>query len=98
MPQPLVDGVALDELIGPGFGVVTDDAEVAARAVERWGDLAEVVRVPTGRLEGVLPPGGAIIVRPDRYVAAVAADADQLDDAGSSLLACIAPARRSADA
>ena len=45
-----------------------------------------VVDVPVGSLPLTLPPGGAVIVRPDRYVAAVAHDAAELAAASTALL------------
>jgi hypothetical protein len=44
------------------------------------------VTVPAGALPTTLRPGGAIVVRPDRYVAAVAGDAAELVDATDVLL------------
>ncbi len=74
LPQPVVDECLLDELIGPGFGVLTDDHALATLAQTELGDLATVVTVPPGTLAHVVPTGGAAIVRPDRYVAAVTDD------------------------
>ncbi len=74
LPQPEIDGCLLDELIGPGFGVLTDDHALATLAQTELGDLATVVTVPPGTLAHAVPAGGAAIVRPDRYVAAVADD------------------------
>jgi 3-(3-hydroxy-phenyl)propionate hydroxylase len=91
MPQPPIDGTLLDEIVGPKFGVVTDDDAVAAVARAAWGEIATVVEVPAGSVGSVLPPGGAVIVRPDRYVAAVAADVDELAAATESLLAQLHP-------
>lgn len=84
--QPNVAGVPLDELLGDGFAIVADDPGVPERAAALWGDLAEVVVVPAGTLPFALPDGGAVVVRPDRYIAAVATDADELDAASRALL------------
>ena len=46
-----------------------------------------MVEVPAGVLPMTLPPGGAVIVRPDRYVAAVAPDTTELAAASAALLA-----------
>ena len=82
LPQPTVDGRPLDELLGSGFAVVTD----TPRPTSPLGGLAQIVIVPPGTMPMVLPPGGAVIVRPDRYVAAVAHDAAELDSASTSIL------------
>jgi len=82
LPQPTLDGRPLDDLLGSGFAVVSD----APRSTTRWGALARAVIVPPGTMPMVLPPGGAVIVRPDRYVAAVAHDDDELDAASAIIL------------
>ena len=71
-------GRPLDELIGAGFGVVADSSELATFAEEILGDLATVITVPTGAVPFAVPEGGAAIVRPDRYVVAVAIGAAAL--------------------
>ena len=86
LPQPSVDGRRLDELLGTGFAIVVDDRAVLADLDQRWGDLARIVEVPIGSIPMALPPGSAVIVRPDRYVAAVAHDATELAAASSALL------------
>lgn len=85
MPQPEVDGARLDELIGRGFGIIVDDA--ATTIDPAWTGLATVITVPSGAVPNALPAGGAVIVRPDRYVAAVVHDAEQLSAASAALLA-----------
>ncbi len=89
LPQPTIDGAPLDELLGPRFAIVVDDQATATGVGERWGDLARVVPLAADQLPGTLPPGGAVIVRPDRYIAAVASDAGELDTATTALLARI---------
>jgi 3-(3-hydroxy-phenyl)propionate hydroxylase len=84
LPQPAIDGRPLDELLGDGFAVVVDSPAVTADIP--FGELACVVVVPTGTMPMVLPPGGAVVVRPDRYVAAVAHDADELGAAWTATL------------
>ncbi len=86
LPQPTIDGHPLDELLGRGFAIVVDDTSVLADLDERWGDLARIVELPAGSLPMTLPAGGAVIVRPDRYVAAVAHDATELAAASTALL------------
>ena len=60
---------------------------MAADIDRRWAELARIVEVPLGSMPMTLPAGGAVIVRPDRYVAAVAHDADELATASTALLA-----------
>lgn len=84
LPQPRIDGRPLDELLGDGFAVVVDDASIDLD--DRWAGLARIVEVPPGTMPMTLPPGGAVIVRPDRYVAAVAHDATELAAATDALL------------
>ena len=94
-PQPTIDGVPLDDLVGNGFGIVVTDPALAEVAATRWGDLATVVDVSdgvAGPMADVLPPSGAVIVRPDRYVAAVAAGIDEFTAASDALLAHLARA------
>lgn len=86
LPQPLVDGVRLDELLGDAFAIVVDDAATATGATATWGALATVVVVPPDTMPLVLPTNGAVVVRPDRYVAAVAHDAEELDAISLDLL------------
>jgi 3-(3-hydroxy-phenyl)propionate hydroxylase len=86
LPQPRIDGRPLDELLGDGFALVVDDAAVAADLDARWLDLGRVVEVPAAMMPMTLPTGGAVIVRPDRYVAAVAHDAAELAAASAALL------------
>jgi len=87
LPQPTIDGRPLDELLGTGFAIVVDDPSVLADLDERWAELAIPVELPAGSIPMTLPPGGAVIVRPDRYVAAVAHDRDELIAATDALLA-----------
>jgi 3-(3-hydroxy-phenyl)propionate hydroxylase len=85
MPQPTIDGRPLDELLGPGFAVIVDGDDLVDAATARWGDLASIVVVPIGTMPLTLPPGGAVIVRPDRYVAAVAHDAAEFASSSDAL-------------
>ncbi len=90
-PQPTVDGQRLDDLLGSGFALVVDDRSILEGVEPQWTNLATVVEVPASLLPLTLPPGGAVIVRPDRYVAAVAHDATELAAAGTALLAHLHP-------
>ncbi len=94
LPQPTIEGRPLDELLGTGFAVVVDDSAMGADAQQRWADLARIVEVPVGSMPMTLPPGGAVIVRPDRYVAAVCHDASELSAATDALLDHLTPTER----
>lgn len=98
LPQPRIEGRLLDELLGSGFAVVIDadgtsgsDAEPkevvgTAEVTAAWGNLATTVAVRTNDLPGLLSPGGAIVVRPDRYVAAVAENRSRFAELSSTLI------------
>jgi len=87
LPQPTIDGRPLDELLGAGFAVVTDTESYRTEIEARWYDLgAAVVVVPTGTMPFALPAGATVIVRPDRYVAAVAHDPTEFATASDALL------------
>jgi 3-(3-hydroxy-phenyl)propionate hydroxylase len=97
LPQPTLDGQPLDKLLGTGFAIVVDAATDPADIVvdARWGDLARIVPVPVASMPMTLPPAGAVIVRPDRYVAAVCHDATEFVAASDALLAHLsAPSTR----
>ena len=86
LPQPTVDGQRLDELLGTGFALVVDDPAILDGVDPRWATLGRVVQVPVEAMPLTLPSGGAVIVRPDRYVAAVAHDPAELAEASVALL------------
>lgn len=92
--QPLIDGTRLDVLCGDGFSIIVDDPDTAEVVAGDWAGLGEVVVVPVGTIPAALPPGGAVIVRPDRYIAAVAADEHELRRASSDLLSRIRATRQ----
>ena len=94
LPQPTIDNRPLDDLLGSGFAVVTDTNVYAADVDDRWGGLATVVVVAVGSMPLVLPAGGAVIVRPDRYVAAVTHDPAELAAASDALLKQLGVRRR----
>jgi 3-(3-hydroxy-phenyl)propionate hydroxylase len=89
--QPLIDGTRLDDLCGSGFAIIVDDPRTAEAVADDWAHLGAIVVVPVGTVPSALPPGGAVIVRPDRYVAAVAHNEDELQRASSDLLSRILP-------
>jgi len=86
LPQPRIDGRPLDDLLGTGFAVVTDTVAYEPHVGHQWHDLASIVIVPVGTIAPALPAGGAVIVRPDRYVAAVVHDAAEFVAASRTLL------------
>ncbi len=87
LPQPTVDGVRLDDLLGRGFAVVVVDESVADEVRRQWAAVGgSIVIVPPGALQRLLPDGGAVVVRPDRQIAAVAADASALAIATNDLV------------
>ncbi len=91
LPAPTVGGHRLDDLLGSGFAVVVVDPEVAAGVSERWSTIGGiVVEVPEGILGDLLVRSGAIIARPDRYIAAICSDRESLHDATDSLFASMA--------
>jgi 3-(3-hydroxy-phenyl)propionate hydroxylase len=94
LPQPTIEGRPLDESLGTGFAIVVDDSAVVAGLDPHWADLARIVEVPTSSMPMTLPPGGAVIVRPDRYVAAVCHDATELAAATDALLEHLIPTER----
>lgn len=96
LPQPTINGLPLDDLLGPGFAVVTEAAnDVPESVADAWADLGgRVVAVPAPILEAVLPAEGVIIVRPDRYVAAVADDHVELAQLTDELLSALGASDR----
>jgi 3-(3-hydroxy-phenyl)propionate hydroxylase len=85
-PQPTIGGQPLDQMLGDEFAIVVDGASIVADLDERWTSLARIVELPAGSIPMTLPPGGAVIVRPDRYVAAVVHDTEQLAAVSRALL------------
>lgn len=83
--NPSIGGLRLDDVIGEGFGVVVPDlGEFSGSGLDRWRDAgATVVRTDALAAFGL---GGTVVVRPDRYVAAVAEDAATLDTLTDSLM------------
>jgi 3-(3-hydroxy-phenyl)propionate hydroxylase len=89
LPQPTVDGARLDELLGPGFVLIGDDPLDASAAVsDAWAALgARPLVVTHPDLDEVRGPGQTIVVRPDRYIAAVT---DDLDTVAKSMMEAVA--------
>ena len=97
-PQPIdADGARLDDLVGYQFLVVASDADVAAVSEEvraTWVAINAVVLDPgAGGLSAWLEGIGArnAIIRPDRYVFAVASDATELTDATERIASRLSP-------
>lgn len=75
--------------------MVTDTDSYRTEIEALWGNLAAaVVVVPTGAMPFALPAGGTVIVRPDRYVAAVAHDPTEFATASDALLLQLGVTRR----
>lgn len=77
MANVVLDGDGrLDDVVGDGFAVVVDDPRrFEGAALERWRALgAAVVRSTALAPFGI---SGAIVVRPDRYVACLSSDPDE---------------------
>lgn len=87
LPQPMIDDERLDDLLGPGFAIIVVSALVAHDVRPRWEVLGgSVVVIPSGALQELLPDNGAVIVRPDRQIAAVAGDEGELLVATNDLI------------
>jgi 3-(3-hydroxy-phenyl)propionate hydroxylase len=87
LPQPMMNGRRLDEFLGNGWALIVADHSTAEAVAPSWGPLdCAVVEVPVELMQPLLTAEGAIVVRPDRYVAAVAGDASELTDASTALL------------
>ena len=89
VPNPLVDGRRLDDLLAGRFGLVVDSPSTAEPVAGAWGELATIVCIDPSAMPFTLPAGGAAIVRPDRSVAAVAEHAADLVAASRELLSTI---------
>jgi 3-(3-hydroxy-phenyl)propionate hydroxylase len=89
LPQPTVGGRPLDDLLGSRFSLLTDRSQDLTAITEPWGELLRTVVLEEGTMPVGLPREGAVIVRPDRYVAAVAADTEQLAVAARKLHATL---------
>lgn len=91
LPQPVIDGAFFDDRLGQGFAVLVRSDSAVPEAVNRaWSAIgAAMVEVPPPLFEELLPAGGAVIVRPDRYVAAVANDAAEMIAATEALTATL---------
>lgn len=69
LPQPRVDGVPLDEIIGDGFVILSTHPMAAPSPLQPF-KVRNVV-LPADILEAIVGPGNAVAVRPDRYVHSV---------------------------
>ena len=84
-PQPMLDdGRPLDAVVGPHFAVIAAPAllEAVGAATRAWWRWQQVVEVPAvdAALQGWLRRHGlgAVLLRPDRYIAGTANDAAAL--------------------
>ncbi len=88
LPQPTIDGVRLDDRLGDSFALVcAQEPSMSADTVATWRRLgASTVVVDDPALAAIAAPGQTIVVRPDRYVAAVTDDLDATSAALAALL------------
>jgi 3-(3-hydroxy-phenyl)propionate hydroxylase len=91
------DGVRLDERLGPGFAVVSHDDPrdaLSARARDAWQRLGARF-VTTDALDAWLAGHGAsaVVVRPDRYVYAIARTPGDLERIAGDLCAALGSIR-----
>lgn len=82
----LDDGQRFDEAVGDGFAVVVPrGTDLAPTAITRWRNLGAVV------LTGAVPfAEGSVVVRPDRYIAAVSSTDEEFDAHTDELVALMA--------
>ncbi len=88
LPQPTVDGSPLDDLLGQGYALLArpSTADDLGSVADPLAPFGRVVRLPNGVLDTYLGSGATIVVRPDKYVAAVANGPDELGDALARVL------------
>ncbi len=95
LPQPMLDdqafgSVRLDEELGPFFTLLTGP-EFSTGSSEilpadgRWAGMTRVLQLPTQALGELLGDNEALLVRPDRVVAAKVSSLSELVDAVSQL-------------
>ena len=83
----MIDGQRLDDLLGEGFAIIVVVESVASGVLPQWETAdGHVVVIPSGTLQDLLPDAGAVIVRPDRQIAAVAQDSGELLAASNDLI------------
>jgi 3-(3-hydroxy-phenyl)propionate hydroxylase len=80
LPQPTVGGRRLDDLLGGGYALLTRPSTSAGlrSGASRVAPFGRVVELPDGVFDQFLGAGCTIVVRPDRYVAAVTNGSDEL--------------------
>jgi 3-(3-hydroxy-phenyl)propionate hydroxylase len=89
LPQPTVDGTRLDDLLGPGFALIGEPTAVTDETEAVWNRLAaNHLTVDHPAIAAIHADDEIIVVRPDRYVAAVTRD---LDDVTSRLERTLRP-------
>ena len=80
IPQPTIDGIRLDDILGIDFACIGNPSAVSAasdatRAI--WDKLrTNHIDIHHPSIDQLRPNGETIIVRPDRYVAAITSDLD----------------------
>lgn len=75
-PQPMVDGHRFDARLGPRISLVTTaDTSLDDAILARWASVGgQRVDADPADFPGLVEPGRVVVVRPDRYVAAVTDD------------------------
>lgn len=103
--QPMVGGLRLDELLGPGFSLLArHGGNIPGELAARWEGIGgRVVSLddhhpddnntdegdPIPAVDALLGATNVVVVRPDRYVAAVAADGPELAACSDQLFAAM---------
>ena len=81
--QTVASGFYSDNLLGPGFSVVLGDDRLSVPS--GWRDLGATIVIDSALARG----NGALVIRPDRYVAAVADTQAELNQASDKLLSLL---------
>lgn len=79
LPQPTIGGEPLDGLLGAGWALLIAPGVELSSLSGMWDRLgARAVELSHPELDALRPHGETILVRPDRYVAAVTTDLHRL--------------------
>ncbi len=77
IPQPTIEGVRFDEMLGTGFALVGGQPAMSDSTRALWDKVGtKHVAVQHPDIDHLRPNGETIIVRPDRYIAAITSDLD----------------------
>ncbi len=80
LPQPVIDGVMLDEMLGKGWSVVTTTPPTHDHLGAAAALGATTIEIDPSTMPLLLDTDTAVLVRPDRYVAGIARPAGVLPD------------------